>query len=68
MDRKWKQIYFVNKLYKAELILRKLEDNNIEGVLLNKKDHATMVFGTIEIWVDETDEDAAKKVIAETGL
>lgn len=68
MERNWTLAYSVSKLYRAELIVRKLEDNQIEALLLNKKDSATMSFGSIEIYVEKDNLEKALSIIEETGI
>lgn len=68
MERNWTMAYSVSKLYRAELIVRKLQDNEIEALLINKKDSATMSFGSIEIYVEKENLEKALEIIRETGI
>jgi hypothetical protein len=68
MEKNWTMAYTVAKLYRAELIVRKLQDNEIEALIINKKDSATMSFGNIEIYVEKDNLEAALEIIKETGI
>ena len=42
-----------DNLNKAEITKQMLEENNINVVLLNKQDSSYLMFGSIELYVDE---------------
>ena len=50
---------------KAEITKQMLEENNINVVLLNKQDSSYMMFGTIELFVSENQEEDATAILKE---
>lgn len=50
---------------KAEITKQMLEENNINVVLLNKQDSSYNMFGTIELFVPENQEDNATALLNE---
>ncbi len=50
----------------ANLIKAELENNDIETVIMDKKDSAINSFGFLEIYVTEPEYELARQVIAET--
>jgi hypothetical protein len=62
MENNWVIVHTVAQEYEAELIKSLLEQNNIDCVIVNKKDSAYL-FGEIEIFVDVEDAFIAKQVI-----
>ena len=58
-----KLIYSTNNTYKAEIIKCMLEENNIKTVLLNKQDSSYNMFGMVEIFVSDDQEEIAKELI-----
>ncbi len=61
---KWIVIYSTSELYDAELVKTFMADNNIECVIMNKKD-STYGFGEIEIYVPTEEAFRAKQLILE---
>jgi hypothetical protein len=53
MEKGWVQIYSTDKLFQAELFKHVLADNEIESVIINKKDSAYKAFGDIEVYVKD---------------
>jgi hypothetical protein len=62
MTENWNVIYTTAQLYDAELVKEIMADNNIECVIMNKKDSA-YGFGEIEVLVPTTDTFRAKQLI-----
>jgi hypothetical protein len=62
MENNWVIVHTVAQEYEAELIKSLLVQNNIDCVIVNKKDSAYL-FGEIEIFVDVEDAFIAKQVI-----
>ncbi len=62
MDESWEIIYSAGQLYKAELIVEVLQENNIEAIIINKQD-SLYLFGDIEIYVKPHDVIKAKHII-----
>ncbi len=50
----------------ANLIKAELENNDIETVIMDKKDSAINSFGFLEIYVTEPEYELARQVVAET--
>jgi hypothetical protein len=51
MDKNWTSIYSTDQLYIAELAKQMLSDNDIEAVVINKRDSTYNTFGDIEVYV-----------------
>jgi hypothetical protein len=62
MENNWVKVHTVAQEYQAEMIKYLLLENDIECVILNKKDSAYL-FGEIEIFVDVKDALNAKQFI-----
>jgi hypothetical protein len=62
MENNWVIVHTVAQEYQAEIIKSILADNNIDCVIVNKKDSAYL-FGEIEIYVDVEDAFIAKQSI-----
>ena len=62
MNKDWIKIYSTGVNYKAELLKGLLFENNIEAVILNKKD-SSYGFGELELYVSSDDVIKAKHVI-----
>ena len=58
----WTLIYSAAQSYDAEMIKSIMEENDIECVIMNKKD-STYGFGDIEVYVNTSDVFAAKQII-----
>ena len=62
MNKDWIKIYSTGVNYKAELLKGLLFENNIEAVILNKKD-SSYGFGELELYVSSDDVIKAKHII-----
>ena len=51
---------------KAEITKQMLEENNINVVLLNKQDSSYLMFGSIELYVDEEQLSQARDLLKYT--
>lgn len=58
-------VYSTQQDYLAHLIKGLLEEEDIDVILLNQKDSAYQIFGYFELYVHPSDEERAKKIIAE---
>jgi len=65
MEKGWVNIRNFGKIYLAEIAKEVLEDNNIEAVIINKKDSSYTSFGDIELYVKEENKDKAIELIKE---
>ena len=62
MENNWVIVHTVAQEYEAEIIKSILNENNIDCVIVNKKDSAYL-FGEIEIYVDVENAFIAKQFI-----
>jgi len=62
MDTNWAKIFSTETPYKAELLKGLLEENDIEAIVINKKDSAYL-FGELELFVHIDDVLQAKHII-----
>jgi hypothetical protein len=60
----WVIIYSTAQVYEAELVKSVMEDNEIECVIMNKKD-STYGFGDIELYVPTEAAFKAKQLISD---
>ena len=67
MEAGWTKVYITDKPYQADMVVELLEENNITGVSLNKKD-SSLSFGNDEVYVKDEDEEKAKIIINASGL
>jgi len=59
----WICVYTTGQEYHAELVRGYLANENIEAVVLNKKDSAYVCFGYVEVYVQPEDENLAIELI-----
>jgi hypothetical protein len=62
MDGQWEVIYRCSNAYKAEILRALLEDNEIQSVVINKKDSSYLI-GDIELYVKQHDVLTAKQIV-----
>ena len=58
----WVCVYTANQVYKAEAVKDLLAEENIEAVVVNKKD-SMYLFGELELFVQPEDENLATELI-----
>ena len=58
----WICVYTTNQIYKAEAVKDLLTEENIEAVVMNKKD-SWYLFGDVELYVQPEDEHLAVELI-----
>jgi hypothetical protein len=68
MEEGWKKVFSTDKLYQAEIAVELLDENNIAGVVINKKDSSYLAFGNVEVFVKEEDFENAKEIINQSKL
>ncbi|MCB0805317.1 MAG: DUF2007 domain-containing protein [Bacteroidales bacterium] len=66
MDQNWVKIYTTGVPYKVELLKGLLQENEIEAVIINKKDSAYL-FGELELYVRVDQVVKARHIITTTG-
>ena len=62
MDAKWTKIYSSTLLYKVDILKGLLAENNIQSVIVNKKDSVYLI-GEIELFVNVEDAFRAKQIL-----
>lgn len=62
MENNWVMIYSVEKMYQAELLREKLEEEGIVCDIINKRD-SSFQFGDIEVFVNAKDEEKAREIV-----
>ena len=55
MEKDWTPVYSTDKEYIAEMIKDILLDNEIQSVVINKRDSSYISIGDIEIYVSKDD-------------
>ena len=60
----WVKVYESPNVSDAEIVKGKLEENEIDAVVMNKKDSSYLTFGQVEVYVKPNDEQAALKLIS----
>jgi hypothetical protein len=68
MDKGWQCVYTDTQLYKVEIVQAVLKDNDIESVVVDKRDSNYTMIGEIEIYVPNTDAILAKIIIDQNSL
>ena len=68
MEKDWTLVYTVNKSYQAELCLEVLEEHDITGVVINKKDTSYTSFGEYEVYVTSEKAEKAKELLQKTEI
>jgi len=68
VEKGWVVIFSTNQIYKSEILKDVLENNNIDCVVLNKRDSSYLNFGNIEILVRKEDIIPAKHLINKADL
>ena len=62
MDAKWTKIYSSTLLYKVDILKGLLAENNIQSVIVNKRDSVYLI-GEIELFVNVEDAFRAKQIL-----
>lgn len=63
MEKDWVQVYLTDKGYLAEILKDMLFDNDIQAIIMNKKDSAYVSIGDVELYVKKDDAVKAKFLI-----
>jgi len=58
----WTLVYSSGQLYRAELMKQLLAENDIQAIIVNKKDSAYL-FGDVELYVGHEDAFLARQII-----
>lgn len=59
MEEGWKTVFVTNQEYQSSIAKDILEDNGIKVVVMNQRDSAYLVFGSISVLVPDTKEETA---------
>jgi len=59
MEKDWIIVFTTGQLYQAEIAKQVLFDNDIESIIINKKDSSYLSFGDIELYVNINDSEKA---------
>lgn len=62
MEKNWVCIFTTDKIHLAEIAKGVLEENNIESVVINKKD-SNYLFGYVEVYVNRDDAISGKHIL-----
>ena len=68
MEEGWTKVYTTDKPYQADMVVELLDENNIVGVSVNKKDSSYLAFGEDEVYVRDEDVEKSKIIINASGL
>ena len=55
MEKDWVNIYSSSDVIKAEMVKNLLKENNIQAVIINKKDSSYVTIGEAEVYVQRED-------------
>jgi len=63
VKKNWINIFSSANPIEVEIVKQMLEENNINAVVLNKQDSSYNMFGTIDLFVNETEQETALQLI-----
>jgi hypothetical protein len=66
MDDNWKMVFSSNSAFEIELLVAVLKENQIESVVINKKDSMYLI-GSIELYVDQSQAERALELVKENN-
>ena len=66
MEQGWKKIKVYTNAIEAEIVKQMLEESGIPAIVFNKQDSSYLVFGKIELYVNQQDEQQALVLIEST--
>ena len=61
----WVKVHETEKVSEAEILKGRLEDHDIDAVIMNKRDSSIQTFGQVEIYVKPADEEAARRILSD---
>ena len=65
MEKDWVVAKSFSKAYIADIAVEVLADNEIRGVVMNKKDSSYQTFGDVEVYVETANLKKAKALLEE---
>ena len=63
MEKNWINIFSSTNPIKVEIIKQMLEENNIIAVVISKQDSSYNMFGTIDLYVTENEQEITLQLI-----
>jgi len=63
MEKSWKKVYFSGDEFKVNIARDLLAENGINSVIMNQKDSSYTSFGDVELYIEETDETEALRIL-----
>lgn len=63
MENGWKKAYFSGDEIKVTIARDLLAENGINSVIMNQKDSSYTSFGDVELYIEETDESEAIRIL-----
>jgi hypothetical protein len=68
MEKGWQRIYFSDKPHLIEIAKAILKDNQIESVIVDKRDSSYITIGEMELYVKDSDIILAKFLLERNNL
>jgi hypothetical protein len=68
MQKGWQRVYFTDKPHLIQIAKSILEDNNIESVIVDKRDSSYIAIGELELFVKDDDAILAKFLLEKNSL
>jgi hypothetical protein len=65
MEKDWVSVFSTSEPYKADIAKQLLEENEIQSVVINKKDSSYLTFGETEVYVRRINALRAKNLLKE---
>lgn len=63
MEDNWTSVFSSDKPWQAEIAKQILAENDIEAVIMNKKDSSYMTFGEAEVFVSQENAEKSKELL-----
>ena len=63
MEKGWEKIYISGDQFKVIIARDLLAENDINAVIINKKDSSYLFFGDIELYVEKHDEEKSLQIL-----
>lgn len=63
MDEQWCAIFETDQAYRAEILKDILTNNGVEAIILNQKDSAYVMLGTIKVMIRQSDRAKATEIL-----
>jgi len=68
MENGWQVVYLSNQLQNIEIVKAALADNDINAVVVDKRDSVYVTIGDMEVYVPDEDVILARLIIERLGL